>query len=184
MEYVNFKVIGTEKVYYPSCKGKATTLYLANCIKCDKIIKTQSGALKTHSGKCRKCVLSETKGKRKRPYEYLYNLLISPKYNKDIPVEITYHEFLEFTKINNCHYCDDSIVWIKHHNKGPLAFNLDRKINELGHTKDNMVVCCAECNWTKQDLYTYEEFIEFIPVLKKIKIKRKTLSTKNLQYII
>lgn len=99
LESVKFKIIGYENAYYKSKKGSPTRLYLANCIKCEKIIKAQVGALKTHTGKCRKCVLSETKGRRKRPFEYLYNLIINPKYNRNIPSDLTYEEFLEFVKI-------------------------------------------------------------------------------------
>lgn len=45
-----------------------------------------------------------------------------------------------------CHYCGDS------HRVG-----CDRISNDKGHTKDNVVPCCIECNTARNNYFSYEE---------------------------
>jgi hypothetical protein len=78
-------------------------------------------------------------------------------------VLLSFEEFLEFTKIKNCHYCDNSIVWDEHNG---WRINLDRKNNTLPYTKENCVVCCKLCNYSKSDKYTYEEWKAMTDALK------------------
>ena len=35
-------------------------------------------------------------------------------------------------------------------------YNLDRKDNSIGYSKNNCVVCCSTCNYIKGDKFTYE----------------------------
>jgi len=102
---------------------------------------------------------------RKRPYESLYSSFL---YVCKVPgkgTDITYEDFLEFTRINKCHYCDVPIIWAKHniHLRSPghrQAYYLDRKDNLKGYTKDNVVVCCTRCNRGKSNLFSYDEWVE------------------------
>ena len=148
--------------------------YIFECCGCGKELSIQSSSLKTHSGKCMRCT------QLKEPYKYIYNELKVHK-RKGTSVELTFEEFLEIIKERNCHYCGEELnyeeysrVWGKTNSR---AHQLDRKNNDLGYTKDNVVTCCWECNRLKSDRFTYEEFIQLSPILKKIQIERKRKET-------
>lgn len=97
---------------------------------------------------------------RKRPFEALYNSLHRRADNKRLEV-LTYEEFLEFTTIQNCHYCGDGLVWAKYSlGRNGRAANLDRKDSGQGYTKGNVVVCCIRCNKAKLNHFTYDEWVK------------------------
>jgi hypothetical protein len=75
------------------------------CSECNTVIDSPKTRLNKHSGKCRVCLQS------KRPYEHLYTVLLQNSLKKGREVNLTYEEFLEFVKIENCHYCYDKIFW-------------------------------------------------------------------------
>lgn len=103
-----------------------------------------------------------------KPYIRLYNRLLNGAKSKGLIVTLSYLEFLEFTKIGSCIYCNTEVQWVKHGKKA-IKYNLDRKINSLGYTKDNCVVCCWKCNSTKSNHYTYEEFIDMTQIFRNRK---------------
>jgi hypothetical protein len=77
--------------------------------------------------------------------------------------------FLEFTNIKNCHYCNGDINWSEYQSinfQKSQAYNLDRKDNNLGYTKDNCVVCCGRCNLSKGDRFTYDNWKQIGEVIK------------------
>jgi hypothetical protein len=120
------------------------------------------------SGKTKSCgCLRSINHIRLRPFEALYNVFIGRNEHR---TSFTYENFLEFTKINTCHYCGEVILWKEYKTKG--AYNLDRKDNELGYTKANCAVCCGACNRAKGDMFTYEEFMLLSPALKTIRQQR------------
>lgn len=113
-------------------------------------------------------------GNQKRPFESIYNGLSND--HRRIPVDLTYEEYLEFTKIPDCHYCEDGIPWSPY---GCLngkfisrAYYLDRKDNSLGYSAANCVVCCTECNKMRSNRFTYEEFCQIGEALKQIRLVR------------
>lgn len=61
---------------------------------------------------------------------------------------------------SNCVYC------------GFPATGLDRKYNNIGHTKENCVPSCKECNVGRMDNFSYEEMLELGKAVKEIKMKR------------
>lgn len=61
-----------------------------------------------------------------------------------------------------CHYCGDT------HRVG-----CDRIDNSRGHTKDNVVPCCIECNTARNDFFTYEEMRILGTKIAEIKQSRK-----------
>ena len=95
---------------------------------------------------------------RIRPYEALYNKLIYDSKREHKANLLSYEEFLEFTKISSCHYCTAPIAWSEHNFKNGWAYNLDRKDNNTGYLKDNCVVCCTRCNFSKSDRFSYDEW--------------------------
>lgn len=66
--------------------------------------------------------------------------------------DLTYEDYVEFTNIKNCTYCNSLIPWVEYGDNTP-GFFLDRKINSLCHMKSNLVVCCGICNFTKRDFF-------------------------------
>lgn len=70
---------------------------------------------------------------------------------KNIDFELSREQFQILTD-SNCHYC-----WKK--NDDFNKNGVDRKDNSLGYTMENVVPCCAECNYMKCDM-GYQEFID------------------------
>lgn len=61
-----------------------------------------------------------------------------------------------------CIYCGDT-------NK----VGCDRLDNSKGHTKDNVVPCCYDCNCARNDNFSHDEMLELGKAIAKIKQKRK-----------
>lgn len=121
------------------------------------------------NGPCRKCspgLKAPRPNKRKRPFEAQYNAWIG---HARYVVSITYEQFLEFTKIPDCHYCGAPVHWMKHGLKGSkktTASNLDRKDSTKPYEIGNVVVCCRRCNIGKNTLFSYEEWKEIGEVIR------------------
>lgn len=109
--------------------------------------------------------------KRKRPFEARYNNFLAKTKLDNPKTDITYEDYLQYTKIPNCHYCERPINWQPYGDNIP-GFFLDRKDNNKTHTKDNVVVCCGPCNSTKRNYFNYEEFLLVGPILKQIRLDR------------
>lgn len=137
--------------------GGPRTVFVFKCAypECNKEIKSRSGKdLDEHGGKC--AVHSHIK----RPFESIYNGLLNDHRNPII--ELTYEQFLTFTKIKICHYCFSTINWTEYSiisgNYKSRAYFLDRKDNLGPYSIDNCVVCCTKCNIAKGNRYSYEEW--------------------------
>ena len=132
-------------------------------------------AIHLRSGRSKSCGCIRLETITKRPYESLYNRLVRRNDN----VRITYEEFCEFTKCKTCHYCSAEIKWTTSGRIAPRGgshgYYLDRKDNLLGYYKENCVVCCGNCNRTKGDRFTYEEFMLLSPALKTIQEAKESL---------
>jgi hypothetical protein len=141
-------------------RGNARWLCLCEC-GTERIV--NSNNLTTGATTSCGCLRNELVSKRtsKRPYESIYNRLCSSATRRNIPVAITYDEYLLFTKYDKCHYCYSPLIWNKYVNvnrNDSAAYNIDRKDNSLGYTKNNCVECCSKCNWSKGDRYTHEDW--------------------------
>ena len=115
-----------------------------------------------YRGKTNTCVGCYSAHNQLKPYEALYNLLCRASKGRT-EVTLTYKQYLKFVGLN-CHYCDAQVLWVPHINakKGVRgsAYNLDRKDNSLGYSKDNCVVCCGPCNQTKSNRFTYDQMLQ------------------------
>ena len=152
-------------------------IYVFKCIKCTNDIYARKCYFPLHSGECKSCsskrIMKENgQVNRKRPFEARYNNFISKTRLDNPKTDITYEDYLEYTKIDNCHYCERKINWEPYGENIP-GFFLDRMDNNRSHTKDNVVVCCGPCNQTKRNYFTYEEFLKIGKVLKEIRIERE-----------
>jgi hypothetical protein len=103
-----------------------------------------------------------------RPFEYLYNKLQFSKHE----VDLTYKQFLEFTKIETCHYCDCRIKWVPFNSHKGQAVNLDRKDSKMPYSESNCVVCCKRCNYGKNKLFTYQEWFSMTACFRRAKAVR------------
>lgn len=158
-------------------KGKykrRETVYTFKCKEsdCNNLIEAHKYDLKKLTGRCRKCSDKNTgrlsvERNAKEPYRALYNKFIYDRDRFAQKSDISFADFLEFTKINNCHYCNGEITWaIKALYRNGYRYNLDRKDNVLGYLKCNVVTCCWKCNETKSDRFTYEQFIKIGKTIK------------------
>jgi hypothetical protein len=146
--------------------------WLCLCIGCGDHVVVLSANLKSKLHPKRSCVkCNDKRHNMKRPYESSYNRLVWSAAKQSHSLKLTYEEFLEFTKTLECHYCGEQLVWNKHLGsiQGSRGYNLDRKDNSLGYSKENCVVCCVFCNFTKGDRFTYEQFVQIGKVIRSFR---------------
>lgn len=86
-------------------------------------------------------------------------------------------------KINGVSICDIDIDWmLENITNKPCVYcgdthrvGCDRIDNTKGHTKDNVVPCCYECNCAKNSNFTYDEMLLIGETIRKIKQNRKII---------
>ena len=82
---------------------------------------------------------------------------------------------LEQWIIDNCYDKFTTLFkeWVKHNYESDYIPSIDRLDNSKGHTKDNVVPCCIECNTARSDNFTFEEMKVIGKSIRKIKKDRK-----------
>ena len=113
-------------------------------------------SLRSRTGFCRSCSNVNSAARRNKPFTCAYNTLRLGAKRRNIPMNITFVRFLEYTKVKHCHYCDEYIPWAE---RNKNSYFLDRKNNFKGYTEENVVVCCSSCNEIKGRHVTYEEML-------------------------
>ena len=153
-----------------------TTRAMWECIcTCGNKIITSGSDLRIGQSTSCGCLRSEktSKAKRKDPYRWIYNGLFHRCKMLNRECLLSFEDFLPYTNITKCHYCNSNIKWPEHRCNGESgAYYLDRKDNNLGYTQDNCVVCCALCNWVKSDQFSYAEMIKLGKVISEIRTNR------------
>lgn len=149
--------------------GISTKYWYFKCFLCDNVIKAKADYIKKATGLCKACT------QRKKPFESIYNSVKYEANGRAIQFLISFEEFLDFTMVKNCHYCDGKIEWKCYRDTRTTTFKyfLDRKDSKIGYVKNNIVVCCSLCNYTKSDKFSYQEFLLFGPILAKIRENRE-----------
>ena len=107
-----------------------------------------------------------------KPYQWLFNILLKASLKFKEPCDIEYTDFLGYTKTKECTYCGEAIVWPTPYSKSrstPCGYHLDRKNNDGGYTKANVVVCCPTCNKAKGNRYTFEEWKAMTAALRTLR---------------
>lgn len=99
---------------------------------------------------------------------------------------LSYEDFVEVINHGNapCRYCEAKLSWATYCHSlidRKVGYQLDRKDNNKGYTKENVVACCRACNYTKRNTYTFEEMLLLSPVLKFIREKRNEVLDAELQ---
>lgn len=170
------RVTGTQKGGKFICRR---TFYCFLCKDCGAEFWPLRSGLGDLTGRCRKCANNHgaliTADKiAKRPFEALYNKFAYDRQRVGLVTDISYEDFLEFVKIKECHYCGKEVFWSERNvGKNGSRYNLDRRYNEKGYSKENVVICCWKCNETKSNRFDYDEFLLLAPVLRQIRLARE-----------
>jgi len=139
--------------------------YFFKCLACSKEIKSKTYYLPQHSGKCRSCVM------RGKPFAHVYKRFTSTASIEHHDCNITFEQFMEFTKINTCHYCSCAIPWKEYVYSNSKysggGYFLDRKENSQGYNIENVVVCCTDCNKAKGSRYSYVDWYGMTEFLRR-----------------
>ena len=145
-------------------------VWMCECI-CGALKTVDSQSLRTGRTRSCGCLQKEEAGyaSRIRPFESTYNRVRETARDKGHDFDLTYEEFLIFTRTTECHYCLGVVPWMPHgHGQiGRTRYNLDRKDNDKGYSFLNCVVCCKRCNRGKSDLFTYEEWWKMTETLRR-----------------
>ena len=82
---------------------------------------------------------------------------------------ITYDECLEKLVISKlkCYYCKKNCLVAYENVRENAQWTLDRINNDIGHSKDNVVICCLKCNLKRGTLN--DEKFKFTKQMKIIK---------------
>lgn len=96
--------------------------------------------------------------------------------------EIHRMRFYLYTDKKNGLESDLDLEWCKVEMRKPCTYcglmhssgvnGLDRIDSSKGHTKENCVPCCKECNQAKMNYWTFEEMKEIGAVMRKLKLER------------
>lgn len=154
--------------------GRKVLVFKCSTTMCSNELRMTRSRVKRYKGYCISCL------QKKKPYGVIYKKLLQAAKYKEVENSLSYDDFLEFTTINMCVYCDKTIEWTKHLKAGENSkpYNLDRKDSSLGYSKENCVVCCGRCNQVKNAFFTYDEFKLIGNVIKQIDVQRKTLTNR------
>jgi hypothetical protein len=99
------------------------------------------------------------RGSKLKPFESLYNRLVLQANARKLDVTLTYEEFVGFTVVDQCQYeCGAEIRWLPFRTEKSSPCHLDRLDNSKGYSRDNCIVCCKECNWARNNLFTPDEW--------------------------
>lgn len=137
---------------------KKDRTHLIKCIvpECTNMVKWRYEPSFIHSGKCKVCA------SKKPPYVALYNRFLNGAKNENKTVTITFNDFLKYTTVDKCHYCECYIEWRPFYTENNKyvggSYFLDRMNNDIGYAINNVVVCCERCNKAKGNRYSYEEW--------------------------
>jgi len=149
--------LGTKTLKF---KSGPVTVYLFKCLVCSKDLEIRKQHIPYSTGKCKK------HSGMLRPFEASFGAIKKSAKERNLSFNLTYNQYIKFTKIKNCYYCNNLIQWnpYNEHGKNSPAYYLDRKQNKVGYSKNNCVVCCTTCNWAKRNM----KFIDFINMCKQV----------------
>jgi hypothetical protein len=156
--------------------------------KCDcgsePVIKSRRNLVEGYTKSCgclRRALHSEV------PYYWIYRVLVKgvneKRYHDFTGNIMSFDDFLTFTKTDKCHYCGEKIIWSEHttykERNINRKYNLDRKDNNIGYTKDNCVVCCSLCNYVKGRHLSYDEMMLLGKCITEIQRRRNEKTQTN-----
>lgn len=179
------RVVGKAHTHIsPNGTRKSQWLVVCNCGKETVVQGTRLRAGTTVSCGCirsevnqeqAKKLAASQRGKPKNrvllPYQWLYNVLLKASRKFAERCDIQYNDFITLIAIKICGYCGEPIEWPSPYSTGlsKFGYNLDRKDNKRGYTRDNVIVCCKTCNVAKGNRYTYLEWVAMTEALRRVR---------------
>lgn len=100
------------------------------------------------------------KKRNRQDVRRFYNLKASAK-ARNIEVSLTEEDWLNIITDKPCTYCGKDLE--------KTGSSVDRIDNNLGYTKENITPCCVFCNKVKFNHFSFEETIEIIKLIKRMR---------------
>jgi len=129
--------------------------------------------------------------KKTPPYAHYLGRIRNSARAREIGNTLSYKELLTLIPANGvgeCAYCGESVLWLPYDRKQigavpngnrATGHNLDRKDNQGGYSLANVVVCCGDCNRTRGDRFSYDEFLLLAPALREIRRERAVRDARD-----
>ena len=181
---------GGRESKYPKPKMDITGKTIITCYKCgqtkplSEFCKNKNESLGINR-MCKSCKAKYDDNARATPSRIYTSIKNRCKTYKKHRMLMTRKEFVFWyeNEPKKCHYCGlsfdelnliDDIL-----NNGVRRLSVDRKNNDIGYIKENLVLACKRCNSIKLDFFTYEEMVELAKIyiipkwekkLKEIKV--------------
>jgi len=144
---------------------------LKTCTKCGKIqpiseFTKHSQAKDGLSSWCKKCCVERSRVFRRTPSGIYTTFKARETFYKNKPVKISREEFIEWynDEPKVCAYCgipEEYAYLMKEKYHGLTdRLSIDCKDNDAGYLKGNLALCCDRCNFSKSNVFTYEEMKE------------------------
>lgn len=103
--------------------------------------------------------------RRKTSTTYRYTQLKKDSKRRGIEFHLTKTEFLKLVKTTTCAYCKEKVA--------DTGSGLDRLNSLAGYHIDNVVRCCARCNWMKGNWLTPEEMVVAWKAIRRLRKRAK-----------
>lgn len=149
--------------------GASLRYYMCRC-DCGKEVPVYRGSLlRKRSSQCLKC--AGRAGRQNVEISAFKNFLRHVKRTK-WKQNLSFRQFKKLWRQTTCHYCG---IAIQHPELGSkiTACYIDRKDSTKGYTPSNVVTCCPLCNKTKNNTFTYDEYMKLAPALTQIQYERR-----------
>lgn len=95
---------------------------------------------------------------------------------RGIEFNLIYEDWLEEVS-KPCAYCSNKL-----YNKSEHGSGVDRKDNNLGYVKGNIVSCCKICNQIKNKYLNYEEMLAVVQTILNIRNSRNSSHSINAEH--
>jgi hypothetical protein len=146
-------------------RGKKRSLHYECLCSCGASVPVNGDSLRR--GITKRCYACWLQRNRLRPYESLFNATRTSAQNNNNPKQrthlftLSYEEFLTLIEA--------PLSWAPYMKRSTsMAYQIDRKDNNLGYIPGNVVACCQRCNYGKSSLFTYEEWITMTECFRRL----------------
>jgi len=129
-------------------QGFQKQVYCKNGHKYDEVGRTSRGACRTCINKWKKDNFFKYRSKPSNRWSFAKKENKRRNFEFLIPLE----EYILLIS-KKCFYCNDKIGCVSKE----TGIGLDRINNKKGYTLNNVVPCCGDCNYHRQDTWTVEE---------------------------
>lgn len=132
--------------------------------------KGKDGKLNVRPGSyCYECEKERSRERARntpQTFESRYKLLLqgSQRGKRELYVDLTLDDYSAMMELARCHYCDLPVQWTGVYK----SYNVDRKDNKDGYSKENSVPCCTVCNRVRGHFLSYEEMVKLGPAMREI----------------